>query len=536
MATGMAEKSGNRGAPKKVRKDRKSSPRAVVAVSALIATGAISMPHGVRAENWRVTPSLTTRMIVSDNINFSATRPQSDSLIEVNPGVSVRRVSPRINVSAAYTPRYFHYVDETFSSRLSHAFNVNGRLEVIDDFFFLDVRATASQQSNSVFNAVPTDNASVSNQLNNTRTYSVTPSFRGKVRLGDIATWSSNFTTVRTESTGGLSAFSSETFSGALEGTPAKLGWRVDVSSTSTDSGRSGGDTKRDRITGALIFRPDVTVQLTTRYGLERGNLSNGQATVSNQSNQPTYGLGVVWTPTPRTSLRADIDKRPYANTSSLSASHRLARMSFSATHSRTLTNRAEQLLQPTGVVDLFNSLSVLEPFASETDLVQREQLMTDFLNSRGLNRFIVGLNPILTDREFLQTRSQFSVTRTGARNTLTVSVFVTESDSGVGSGGIFPGDDFALSGVIKQHGWNAGFSHRLGSSSSLSLNYTSTQSNGTSASGLGSNRDVLNATLSTPLGARTSGSIGLRMTRATVTAGDVDENAVIATLNTRFN
>ncbi len=373
---GMVEKSGNPGVPKKVRKDRKSSPRAVAAVSVLVAAGGVSVSQAVHAENWRVTPTLTTRMIVSDNINFSATRPQSDSLIEVNPGISVRRVSPRINVTGAYTPRYFHYVDETFSSRLSHAFNLNGRLEVIDDFFFLDVRAAASQQNNSVFNAVPTDNASVSNQLNNTRTYSVSPSFRGKVRLGDIATWSSNFTTVRTESTGGLSAFSSETFSGALEGTPAKLGWRIDVSSTSTDSSRTGGDTKRDRVTGALIFRPDVTVQLTTRYGVERGNLASGQSNVSSQGNQATYGLGVVWTPTPRTSFRAEIDKRPYANTSSLNATHRMARMSFSASHARTLTNRAEQLLRPTGVVDLFDSLSdadkkIVEEAAAEANTYQ---------------------------------------------------------------------------------------------------------------------------------------------------------------------
>lgn len=535
MGTGMVEQSGNPGVPKKVRKGRKSSPRAVAAVSALLAAGGVSMSQSAHAENWRVTPSLTTRMIVSDNINFSATRPQSDSLIEVAPGVSVRRVSPRINVTAAYTPRYFHYVDETFPSRLSHAFNLNGRLEVIDDLFFLDARAVSSQQNNSVFNAVPTDNALAANQLSNTRTYSLTPSFRGKVRLGDVATWSSSFTTIRTESTGNLGSLSSETFNGALESTPAKLGWRVDLSSTSTSSERGGG-TKRDRLTGSLIYRPDVNLQLTGRYGFENGNVPGGGR--ANQGNTDTYGMGVVWTPTPRTSLRADIDKRFFATTSSLNATHRMARTAFTATHSRTLTNRAEQLLRPTGSVDLFDSLSLIEPFASETDPIQREQLMTDFLNSRGLNRFIVGLNPILTDREYLQTRTQFSVTRTGVRSSLTVSVFVTESDSGVGSSRALAGDDFALASAIRQHGWNATFSHRLGSSSSLSLNYTSTQSNArsTSLSGLGSNRDVLNATLSTPFGARTSGSIGLRMTRATVAAGDVDENAVIATLNTRFN
>ena len=47
--------------------------------------------------------------------------------------------------------------------------------------------------------------------------------------------------------------------------------------------------------------------------------------------------------------------------------------------------------------------------------------------------------------------------------------------------------------------------------------------------------RNVFNATYSTALGAYTSGSIGLRMMRGTVAAGDVDENALIATVSTRF-
>lgn len=509
-------------------------------VTALIVgwTLGVSAPHA-HAENWRVTPTLTTRMITSDNINFSALAPASDTLIEVNPGVSVRRVSPRIDLAAAYTPRYFHYVDETFSSRVSHAFNVNGRFEVIDDLFFVDVRAVAGQRNTSVFNAVPTENSLAANQLNNTRTYSISPSFRGKVRLGDVATWSSNVTSVRSESTGNLGGISSETFNGALEGTPARLSWRADVSSTSTRSDR--GNTKRERVFGSLIFRPDASVQLTVRYGLESGNVFSGGRNLGDQGYQDTYGAGVIWTPTPRTSITANIDKRPFANTSSLNATHRWSRMSFAATHTRTLTNRAEQLLQPSGVVDRFDSLSLVEPFASLADPIQREQLMSSFLESQGLGRFIVGLSPILTDREFLQTRSQISISRAGVRNTMSLSLFLTESDSGVGSREAAVGDDFARASVIRQHGWNASYSHRIGSQSSLAVNYSSTQSNGRSPGlggfgGLGSNRDVLDASLSTALGARTSGSIGLRMTRATVAAGDVDENAVIATLTTRFN
>ncbi|HEY9192781.1 MAG TPA: TIGR03016 family PEP-CTERM system-associated outer membrane protein [Methyloversatilis sp.] len=485
-----------------------------------------------RAENWHVEPSLTTRMIVTDNINYSATKAKSDQLLEVNPSISVRRTSPRLQFIGEYTPRYFHYAEDTFPSRLSHAFNLNGRLEVIDDFFFLDAKAISSEQNRSVFNAVPTDNASAANQLNRTRTYSLTPSLRGNVRLGDVALWSSSLNSVRSESSGTQGAISSDTFTAALVSTPAKIGWRVDASSVSTNSDR-GGDSQRDRITGGLVFRPDSTLSLTARYGYENSDFPGAP---KNSNNKDTYGGSVQWTPTPRTSLSADIDKRPYATTSTLNATHRLPRLVFNVSHSRNLTNRAQQALQPSGVFDLFDSLSLMEPFASIADTGQREQAMATYLRDNGLTRYVTGLSSILTDREFLQTRSQVSATYTGIRNTLSLSVFQTNNDSGVGSSGGIAKDDFSLARAIRQHGWSATYAYRLSAISSLSLNLSGSRSSGRTGGSLSSDRDTLNATWNTKLGARTNGSIGFRMTRATVRDGDVDENAVIATLTTRFN
>lgn len=113
--------------------------------------------------------------------------------------------------------------------------------------------------------------------------------------------------------------------------------------------------------------------------------------------------------------------------------------------------------------------------------------------------------------------------------------MFQTESDGGIGAIGPAVGDDFAASRVIRQRGWTATYSHRMGSVSSLSVSFTTSKSDGRTQT-LSSDRDVLNTTWSTQFSPRTTGSIGLRMTRATVTAGDVDENAVIATLSTMFN
>ncbi|MCQ9372899.1 TIGR03016 family PEP-CTERM system-associated outer membrane protein [Methyloversatilis sp. XJ19-13] len=482
------------------------------------------------AENWRVTTALTSRVLVSDNVRVSAISPQSDTVMELNPQFTLTRRSPRLSLDATYRPRYIDYLDGTIDSRVAHDFNGTGSWEAIDDLFFLNATAISAQRSQSVFNAVPTDNQLAPDQLSRTRTYSLTPSFRGTVRLGDVATWRSNYNIVRSETSGATTAntLTSETFTGTLASTPAKIGWQVDVSTTKTSSDLSRS-TDRKRVTGSLIYRPDTTIRLAARYGFEDTNFAN-------QRNGDTYGFGATWNPTPRTSFSGDVDERPFSTTASLRASHRLPRLALSASYMRNLTTRAEQILAQNGVTDLAESLAQLEPFASEADPDQRLRMIETFLRDNGLQRFQTSLTPILSDRQFLQTRMQMTVVHTGVRNTVSLSFFRSESDSGIGGLGPISGDDFALSPVIRQIGWTASYSHRLTASSSINLSLTTSKSDGSSSSGIGSNRDVANATWTTRLGTRSSGSIGLRMTRATVTAGDVDENAVIATLTTRFN
>lgn len=488
------------------------------------------VPTMAAAEGWRVKTALTTRVIASDNINYSAVSPQSDSLVELNPRVNLTRTSPRLQLNLTYTPRYLHYVEETFDSRVAHDYNGTGSIEIIDDLFFLSGTAISAQRNQSIFNAVPSDNQLSPNQLNRTRTYSLTPSFRGTLRLGDIATWRSSYNIVRSETAGSVNAgtLTAETFNGTLAGAPATLSWQVDVNSTKTSSDIARA-TDRQRVTGSLIYKYDATLRLVGRYGYEDTNFSN-------QRSGNTYGAGFSWNPSLRTSFSGDYDDRPFASTSSFRVSHRMPRVAMSADYRRTLTNRAEQILSPSGAIDLAESLALLEPFASESDPVERLRLIENFLRDNGLSRFQVALSPILSDRQFLQTRWQVSATRTGVRNTVSLSYFRTESNSGIGGIGPAVGDDFALSPIIRQNGWTASYSHRVSTDSSVNLSYTTSKSNGTSISGLGTNRDTLNATWSTRLGTRSNGSIGLRMTRATVTAGDVDENAVIATLSTRFN
>ncbi|MBU0603289.1 MAG: TIGR03016 family PEP-CTERM system-associated outer membrane protein [Gammaproteobacteria bacterium] len=480
----------------------------------------------VHAEGWRISADAQVRVIQSDNINFSPTAPSSDTLTEVTPTVSIRRNSPRLKLKANYSPRLLYYADDTFDSRMANNLSADGTLEVVDDLFFLNGRASITERARSAFNAEPNLANNTVGQTTQSRVFALSPSMRGTVRLGDVATWTSNYTIARSDSSTRDDALTTRTLTATLKGAPAKLGWKADYSSRTADSSTSN-NSERDSVVGSLIYRPDVELELTGRYGYEK-------TTLSRRRDGATYGLGVVWTPTPRTSVTFDRDERPYGSTAKFNLSHRLPRTAFTAGYSRSIVSSIDTQLE-NNFQDLYDQIALTEPYASIADPVDRQlAIEADARAGRIPGVGALGTD-VLTDSEFLRTRWQLSAVHNGARNTLSLTMYRSTNDSGTGSGGTLTGD-FLLSPVIVQKGWTVGLSHRLGSISSLNFSLSSYDTSGGRVTSQQTTRNIFNATYSTALGTRTSGSIGLRMMRGTVTAGDVDENALIATVNTRFN
>ncbi|MFX4016702.1 hypothetical protein ACJB0V_10565, partial [Streptococcus suis] len=55
--------------------------------------------------------------------------------------------------------------------------------------------------------------------------------------MGDVATWSSSYNVTRSDVSGPVSnTLTNETFNGTLAGTPARIGWQLNVNSVRTES------------------------------------------------------------------------------------------------------------------------------------------------------------------------------------------------------------------------------------------------------------------------------------------------------------
>ena len=102
------------------------------------------IPSVVHAEGWNIQPSIEARTGWSDNIEFEDDGEESGFVSQINPGVSIEKLTGRLQVLLDYQLQNFYYHDggdlDTEQDLESIA-----RYALIPDTFFINGFATATQ-------------------------------------------------------------------------------------------------------------------------------------------------------------------------------------------------------------------------------------------------------------------------------------------------------------------------------------------------------------------------------------------------------
>jgi uncharacterized protein (PEP-CTERM system associated) len=118
-----------------------------------------------------------------------------------------------------------------------------------------------------------------------------------------------------------------------------------------------------------------------------------------------------------------------------------------------------------------------------------------------------------------------------GARNTLTVMFNRSQNQSMLAFNGISQDN----SNSIRQQGISVNLSHQLSGLTNVSLMASRQESTGSGNNALKTTTAMYQANLSSPLGARTTGSISVRHTEFDSTTNPYTENAIIGTVSVIF-
>jgi uncharacterized protein (PEP-CTERM system associated) len=482
------------------------------------------------ADDWTFTPNVTVKETLTDNFDLAPdSRKQGDLVTEIIPGISINGTGKRVKLHLDYRMDNLIYARHSSQNNLQNTLEANGTVEAVENFLFLDARASIEQEAISPFGPRPTDNTSVTNNRTESRTYQLSPYIRGQ--LPSSIDYLARYTYTDLRSSGdsnGDSRTGEATLHIGGATRQANLGWAAEVESLRVDNTQTR-DTQSDRARGILNYMVDPQFKLSGTAGYERNDYVTLEPT-----GEATYGAGFEWAPTPRTKVFGHWEHRFFGTGWDYGASHRTPFFAFSLKSTRDVNTDAQRAAGtgPGSAYSLlFAALATRFP-----DPIDRAAEAQRLLTQGGIPADL-GLPPdFLVGTVFVEQRTEASAAFLGVRNSITFVVYRSTRDAlGVAAN---PGVPSNVQPNTNEWGASAGYSHRLTGFSTLTALGTWRRTTGESTTTLQSEQLDGSLIFVTQLGRRTSGSLELRHSRFNGDVGsssDYRENAFIASLSMRF-
>jgi uncharacterized protein (PEP-CTERM system associated) len=306
---------------------------------ATCAAGLCLLPGTALAAEWTRGANMSVGAVYSDNVELESRNEQDDLYGVVMPSLSLQGTGARANLnldaalemnsrSGGGTGNYNPYL------------NADGEAEFIEDFFYTSVFARAGQTTTDPFRASSDSSLTENENTGTTYSYGVEPSIR--TRLGSFATF--NASTRWDQQVSANDDFddsAQQDYRASLRSGPdfSRLSWGIDGNHRITDyddnaGGGNGQDDEYSSVTIPLGYRLSRKWQLTASVGREWQDYDAQES----DRDDDTWDVGMVWTPTTRTSLNVGYGDRYFDNTPRFDFSHRSKRTTIRASYDRTLT------------------------------------------------------------------------------------------------------------------------------------------------------------------------------------------------------
>lgn len=491
------------------------------------------------AGDWKITPSLNLQETYTDNVRLATSgNEKSDFITQINPGISVSGTGSHLKLNGSYTMQNIFYASDSGSNSINHQLSANGNVELLDDLFFVDGRASISQQNISAFGPQTIDNTNITGNRTDVKTYSISPYIH--LHFKNFASLESRYThdAVSTGS-GGLSDSQSDRILLSLNsGTDfGRLGWGLNYSKQrigfDSQSSTTQSSTDLETYSGNLSYRVTPQFSLTATGGEEKNNYLS----LTGKSGGTFWTGGFEWKPSQRTSISASAGQRFFGNTYALKVDHRSRRTLWSVDYSEDITTTRDQFLIPASIDTAeFLVNSHLFDFLPEA---QRLAAAEAFIKFNGLPSALAENINFFTNRFFLQKRLQASVSVTGTRNTIILSFVDTSREaqtSQAADSQLLGPSSLSLNDNTNSVGVNALWNLRISpqTNANLSAGFTRTTSDATNRQ---DDFKTLRISLTKQFQPKLNGMIELRHNEndSNQANSGYSENAITASVNMNF-
>ena len=448
----------------------------------------------------------------------------SESITTIAPGFRLLSRAGRVQGSIDYSLGAQYYSRSSAPNGLQHRLAAQGVAEAIQDHLYVDFFGNVERQPISALGVQSAVPGEAGRNYTDVRTFSVSPVLRG-VLAGAVDVQARALAS--STSTGATSASNSTHGKATLHfgsiASPARFGWSFDASRDVIDFDL-GRRTEEDRLVAGLLYRHSAEFRLTVRGGTENSDVASRE-----KKRVGTYGTSILWTPSARTQLAADYDKRVYGHSHAFNFEHRMKRSVWRYADSQALTTQADAGIVAVPAFELFSSLFQ----SAEPDPVLRQQLVDAFLAANNLQRGDLIRGGFLTGGSALVRTQELSFAVEDVRTTYVLSAFATRTQRAFQVAGI--NDDLRF-GALRQRGLSLAVSHRVSQTARANLLATTQRSSSESVLQPSGRLSSVIAGWSDGLTRRTDYSLSLRYsTFSSGASGGYKEIALVGGLNFRF-
>lgn len=489
------------------------------------------------AAQWFVQPTIKAGLTATSNSGYTrSTTAQSDTIVDVEPGIIVRGKGPRITVDGALYVVALDYLNGTQSNTVLPHGNLGMTADLIDRYLMLDASVVVDQTSANAFGVRPEGTSSVNVDTNTQYRFNpyVKHAFNDNLELNARAdnTW------VRTSHSTSASNATPQPNPRdnayvqdqriSLVRKPTPLGAELNVRHQDTRYAQqnvSALTIDQWRAIGTLGLNESVQVGVVG--GSEKNRVPGAEVT------DQVYGLKLRWRPDERTDLDTTVEHRFFGAGYEAAFTHRTPFLAWNLRLSRGATTSASTLASSQAGGNIANLLDATFT-TRHPDPVERARVVREFMATRGLSASATGPVDIYTQLAQLEQALNASVVWTTPRDTASASFYLVKNDPLPLIGAADTGQ---LAPATSQKGVVLQFNHRLTPLVSLD-----TQARWSRVEGRGSivtshtRESVYRAGLNWLLSPRTTGNAGLRwqQIKSSVT-GDADETALYMSLDHRF-
>jgi uncharacterized protein (PEP-CTERM system associated) len=431
----------------------------------------------------------------------------------------------RITGDIDYALHGLVYARRSSFNEVQQALSARGTAEAIDNWAYVDARASISQQSISALGTRSADRNLADGNRAEVATYQIAPYVRGP--LGSFANYQVRWDWTASNSSGSSAKSTSNEASLVLSSGQAlfsRLGWSLNASRQSSEFGNQGTQDST-RFNGRLTFAVTPEFQVSAGAGRERNEYQ-----FSGQQSTTTWTAGFTWRPTDRTLLEVSRDHRFFGNAYNIRFEHRTPRTVWTFVDGQDVntTAGANGVNSPLSVFDLLYA-----QFASiAPDPAQRTALVNAYLQNSGLTGSTLVNGGFLTNAASIQRRQNLSLALIGLRTTWLLST--SRNDARAANETATNAGDLSNGRNLHSTGLGLNVSHRLTPLSALSADLSLTKNSATV-----DNRTTRLRSLSTTYTTRLSKQIDLSVSaRRTLFSSDLDpytESAVVANLKVQF-